>query len=207
MTMRHQRPAIAIDVDDVLSKTAHGFAEYSNRRWGHTLTADDFEEDWMKVWGTSLEETRHRAEEFHSDEVFGEFLHFPEAVPVLQGLKNTYKLVVATSRRTVVEQVTRRWLDTHYGGLFEGVFFSGIYDSPGLHRENLARTKNGLLLELGVDYLVDDQLKHCLAANEHGVGAVLFGDYRWNQYAEELPPHMTRCKDWAAVGAYFAGKS
>ncbi|MGB4966601.1 MAG: hypothetical protein WBO35_00150 [Candidatus Saccharimonadales bacterium] len=201
-----QKKIIAVDVDDVLSKSAQGFAEYSNREWGHSLTADDFDEDWMKVWGTTLEETRRRAIAFHNDEVFDGFRHFAEAVSVLARLKKQYKLVIATSRRVIVENITRQWVDHHYAGLFEGVYFTGIYDTADRHRDLLARTKNDLLLELGANYLIDDQLKHCLAAKEHGVEALLFGDYRWNQFDGELPSHITRCKDWAAVEAYFAGR-
>lgn len=202
-----KKPIIAVDVDDVLAKSAQGFADFSNAMWGHSLTADDYDEDWMKVWGTDLAETRRRAEIFHNDEVFSGFGHFPEAISVLVDLKQRYKLVVATSRRTVVEGVTRQWLDTHYGGIFDGVFFTGIYDVPGdtgeRHRDRLTRTKNDLLLELKADYLIDDQLKHCFATGEHGVEAILFGNYPWSRH-RELPAHVTRCRDWAEVEAYFA---
>lgn len=103
--------------------------------------------------------------------------------------------------------MTKDWLQRHYGGLFDGVYFSGIYDKPGLHRVNIRKTKNDLLLELGARYLIDDQLKHCIAAEEHGVEAILFGDYTWNQYDGPLPAHVTRCPDWMAVEAYFAAKA
>lgn len=205
--MSRERPVVATDIDDVLCRTAQGFTDFSNTNWGHCLTVDDYDEDWSKVWGTPPEVTHERAELLHSGEVLDGFLHIEEAALVLGQLKERYRLVVATSRRSVVERITHGWLQRHYGGLFEDVYFSGIYDRPGPHGANVARTKNDLLLEIGAQYLIDDQLKHCIAAEEHGVEAVLFGDYAWNRCDEPLPAHVTRCADWTAVGAYFAGKN
>lgn len=201
-----RRPIIAVDADDVLCRTAFGFAEFSNRTWGCNLTADDFDEDWAKVWDVPIEVARERAVVFHQEKVFGGFEPIPGAYTVLNGLKKHYDIVVATSRRVVVEEISRQWFGQNYGGIFRDVFFSGIFDSPNSSHENvLTRTKNDLLLEIGADYLIDDQLKHCIAAEEHGVEAILFGNYRWNQ-RDSLPPHVTRCVDWRAVEEYFAAR-
>lgn len=202
-----KKPIIAVDVDDVLSKSSQGFIEYSNKTWGHALTQDDYDEDWVKVWGTSVKVARERADLVHANGMFEEFSSFPEAFTVLAELKKRYTLVVATSRRSSIEQLSNEWLHRHYAGIFEGVFFAGIYDGKfGKHQDHVARTKNDLLVEIGADYLIDDQLKHCLAAGEHGVESVLFGDYKWNQ-SDNLPAHVTRCVDWWAVEAYFAARS
>lgn len=201
-----KKPIIAVDVDDVLSRTSLGFAEFSNRTWGCNLTADDFDEDWEKVWGVPIDIVMERADLFHTEEVFGSFEPIPEAYPVLLGLKERHDLVIATSRRRKVERISRYWVDMHYAGIFSGVFFSGIFDDrAGSHETILKRTKNDVLLEIGADYLIDDQLKHCIAAEEHDIEALLFGNYRWNQ-ATALPPHVTRCVDWAAVEEYFAAR-
>lgn len=202
-----KKPIIAVDVDDVLSKTSWGFIEYSNKTWGHALTQDDYDEDWAKVWGTSVKVARERADFIHENGIFGELSYFPEALTVLTKLKKRYTLVVATSRRATIESLSKQWLQQHYEGIFEGVFFSGIYDGKlGKHEDHIARTKNDLLLEIGADYLIDDQLKHCLAAGEHELEAILFGDYKWNQ-SDNLPAHVTRCVDWMSVEAYFAARS
>lgn len=202
-----QKPIIAVDVDDVLSKSSQGFIDFSNKTWGHSLTRDDYSEDWTKVWGTPLDITRERADYLHDAGMFAELSYFADALPVLTKLKIRYTLVVATSRRSSIESLSQEWLHRHYSGIFEGVFFTGIYDGKlGKHEDHLARTKNDLLQEIGADYLIDDQLKHCFAAGDHGVEAILFGDYRWNQ-SVELPQHVTRCTDWKAVEEYFAEKS
>jgi len=201
-----KKPIIAVDVDDVLSKTSQGFVEFSNKTWGHTLSPDDYDEDWAKVWGVSVEAARERADFVHENGMIGGFSNFPEAFAVLVKLKERYTLVVATSRRASIETLSKDWLQRHYGGIFSGVYFSGIYDGKlGKHEEIITRTKNELLVDIRAVYLIDDQLKHCIAAGEHGVDAVLFGNYAWNQ-SVDLPKHVTRCADWEAVEAYFATK-
>lgn len=202
-----KKPIIAVDVDDVLAKTSQGFIEFSNKTWGHRLTIDDYDEDWVKAWGTSVEVARARADVLHASGVFAELPSFSDALSVLIKLKEHYRLVVATSRRASISQQSKEWIKQHYPDIFDGVFFSGIYDGQlGKHQDHIARTKNGLLVEIGADYLIDDQLKHCFAAGSHGVDAILFGNYAWNQSAE-LPAHVTRCADWEAVEAYFATRN
>lgn len=196
-----KKPIIAVDIDDVLADSARAFVAFSNQMWGLNLTEDDFDEDYGKVWGTDRSETERRALQFHDPKVFDAFVPNPDAYTVLQGLKKSYDLVVATSRRQTMRVVTQDWLNRHYDGIFKGVYFSGIYDGeivPG----RFMQTKAELLISLGVHYLIDDQLKHCIAAAEEGKEALLMGDRRWNQHPA-LPPNVTRCKDWQAVAEYF----
>ncbi len=195
---------IAVDVDDVLADSAAAWAAFSNKTWGTNLTADDFDEDYGKAWGTALPETERRAALFHDPDVFFDFLPNPEAYAVLERLKSYFTLVVATSRRSIMKEVTHRWLDHHYGGIFSGVYFSGIYDGEPVAGRHL-HTKAELLQTMGADYLLDDQLKHCIGFAESGGQALLIGDKRWNQH-HDLPLGVTRCVDWAAVEAYFTGR-
>jgi len=205
--LQMKKPIIAVDIDDVLSKTSQAFVEFSNATWGHTLKPEDYDEDWAIIWGTSVDVTRERADYLHTNGMFGETLHFSDAVSALERLHDRYKLVVATSRRSLIAQITKEWLETYYKGIFDGIFFSGIYDGKlGKYDEHLSKTKNDILLEIGADYLIDDQLKHCIAAKEHGVEAILFGNYKWNQ-TDSLPQHVTRCVDWQAVEEYFAKRN
>jgi 5'(3')-deoxyribonucleotidase len=51
-------------------------------------------------------------------------------------------------------------------------------------------------VEIGADWLIDDNPEHCLSAIEHGLNTILFGDYGW-QY--KAPEHLYRCKNWEEV--------
>lgn len=200
------KPIIAVDIDDVLAQGAQGFVEFSNATWGHSLTVDDYDEDWGKTWGTSPEETSRRALLVHTDELFESLRPHEHAVSVLLGLSERYTLVAATSRRVLIETATRRWLAEHYPGVFEKVYFTGIYDAPASHAQKLAATKNELLRQIDAKYIIDDQPKHCLAAGGQCTGSILFGDYAWNRQLSELPSHVVRCADWLQVEEYFCDK-
>ncbi len=200
---------IAVDIDDVLSASAVGFAKFSNERWGSSLTADDYDEDWSKFWGVPLEEGIKRAGELHDAGLFGSYDTIGQALLVLQSLKGRYDLIVVTSRRQRIKPETDAWLAWNFPGIFSAVHYAGFYDRDKQTdvRKALVQHKAALCWELGVDYLVDDQLKHCLGAAECGVGALLFGNYRWNRVAEKLPAGVTEVHNWNEVKDYFDSKS
>jgi FMN phosphatase YigB (HAD superfamily) len=195
---------IAVDIDDVLAANAAGFVRFSNETWGTNLTADDYDEHWPEVWKVDLAESEQRAEMYHQSGTIGRYDHYPEALSVLQRLATRYTLMVATSRRRVVQPETEAWIDMYVPGLFKEICFVGIYDQGVTDGTRWQKTKLDLLQQKGATYLIDDQLKHCQAAAEAGIHTVLFGEYPWNRL-ESLPHNMTRCVDWLAVGKYFDG--
>lgn len=187
---------IAIDIDDVLSANAEGFVRFSNERWGTNLTVEDYDEHWGELWKVEHDEVERRAVEFHTSGVVAHYRHDAWAKSVLQRLREHFDLVVVTSRRRLIVKETEAWLERY----FSEVHYAGMWDTLAGGRYTM--TKAEMCREIGADYLVDDQLKHCLAAAEAGIPAVLFGDYTWNQ-AESLPERVTRCRDWGEVEAYF----
>lgn len=201
---------IAIDIDDVLSASAEGFAVYSNKRWGHTLTTDDYQEEWAKVWGIPLSETLTRAAEFHGSGVVGDYRHFEDALPVLKKLTKNYNLILVTSRRKVLQAETSSWLERYFKGIFKDVHYVGMWDQQR-HlvddvQTSIRATKTQICKEIGASYLIDDQLKHCLDAANAGMTALLFGNYRWNR-RDVLPARVIRAGNWQAVEEYFDGQS
>jgi uncharacterized HAD superfamily protein len=195
------KKVIAIDVDDVLAANAAGLVAYSNKRWGTNLSVEDYQEHWGEMWQVDHTESEQRALQLFQDAIMGDYDHDDTALPVLMELKKRYKLVVVTARRKMIEKSTIEWLERHYEGIFDEIVFAGLYD--GGHTDGAyKRTKLDTLKEIGADYLIDDQTKHCFTAAAAGIKAVLFGDYRWNA-AEKLPKNVSRCPDWQAVGEYF----
>lgn len=198
----NRRPLIAVDIDDVLAANAKGLVDFSNARWGTTLTPADYEEDWAVMWQIETEHARARANEFFESKMLREFEHDIEALSVLHQLKERYDLIIVTARRTQTKGDTLDWIKEKYPGIFQEdrIFFAGIWDEA--HPEAIKKTKGALLKELGADYLIDDQPKHCIGALQEGVQPLLFGNYRWNQ-VDELPEGITRVDGWADVLEYF----
>jgi 5'(3')-deoxyribonucleotidase len=199
-----KRQVIAVDIDDVLSSSAAEWVEFSNRQWGTRLTVDDYSEDWARIWQLEHEDMEARAREIHQSGLYGKFKSFEYAYEVLKELSKAYDLVIATSRVQHIQEQTISWLEKHFKDLFKEVHTTGFFDD--LKQRGLHRTKANLIKEIGADYLIDDQLKHCLAVSDAGMETILFGDYPWNKM-DELPERVTRCANWREIGDYFAARS
>lgn len=189
---------IAIDIDDVLAENAAGFVAFSNERWGTSLSVDDYDEHYARMWQIDTEETERRAREFHESSAVRSYGHIGGAFESLKRLSDRHELVIATSRRLQIQQDTLLWIDEHFPGIFSSsaVYFAGIWDN--IHENSHKMTKAELIRTIEADVLVDDQLKHCLAVAESGRHALLFGNYKWNQ-ASSLPARVTRCMSWLDV--------
>lgn len=201
-----RKPVIAVDIDDVLAENAAGFTAFSNERWGTHLTPEDYQEDWSKMWQVDHEEAERRAVEFHESDRMRSYASDTGAATVLEELKKRFDVLIITSRRAQMKKDTEDWITQHYPGIFAdgAVHFAGIWDE-GISEARYARTKGELAHLLHADYLIDDQLKHCVAVAELGIEALLFGEYQWNR-APQLPEKVTRVKDWGEVKAFFDGR-
>lgn len=197
------KQTIAVDIDDVILAEAEFIIDYANKYWGHGLTIDDYREDWASMWAVDAEELEKRIETLHAPGVQTSYAFINGAIEALRQLQKRYTLVVLTSRRADVQQETLDWVDRHLPDLFKEIHFTGFWDTnkPGGH----LLTKGELSKQIGADYLIDDQPRHCLAAADAGIEAILFGDYGVSRHLH-LPPRVTRCKDWTAVLDYFDGQ-
>ncbi|MES2876710.1 MAG: hypothetical protein V4678_04560 [Patescibacteria group bacterium] len=195
------KPIIAIDIDEVLADYAAEFVLISNKLWGTSFSVHDYHEDWLALWGVDMDEAVARGRVMLEDRMHERLRHNDEAVDVLSNLAERYELIVLTARNIGAKDLTLAWLGRHYPMISPGsVNFAGIWDNP---RPDAARlTKGSIAKSLGVEYIIDDQLKHCLAANDHGIKALLFGDYTWNQ-SDDLPKSVTRVANWSAVQDFF----
>jgi len=195
---------IAVDIDDVLALNAQGFIAFSNREFGTSLEAGDYQEHWVEMWQVDFKETERRAKIFHESEVVASYEHIKESVFALDLLKDKYHLAIVTSRRNILENSTRAWLDTYFGGIFDDIYFAGIYDDR-LTNGSYAKTKADVFKKIRPSYVIDDQIKHCEAAAKLGINGILFGNYPWNK-TTQLAPGITRCRDWNEVLTYFENK-
>jgi uncharacterized HAD superfamily protein len=198
-----RKQVIAVDIDDVLAAEAEFIIAYGNKQWGHTLTLEDYQENWSDMWGVDMEEMERRAAQLHLPGVQTSYRLIEGGHEVLKKLKERYELIILTSRRGVLKVETLEWINRVFADVFSGIHFTGFYDTTRTDRHLL--TKGELAKQVGADFLIDDQPKHCFAAAEAGVKSLLFGDYAFSRHLE-LPPGVSRCKDWAEVLDYFDGQ-
>lgn len=198
---RREKPIIAVDIDDVLAAEAEFVVAYTNKYWGGSYTLEDYTEAWNLFWGVDVDEVERRAEILHRPGVVSQYHVTPGSREVLKQLKEKYELIVVTSRRKRVEQETQQWLDEHFPGIFSRLILTGFWDDPNVEGRHLL-SKGSLLNDHRVAYVIDDQLKHCVSATDHGIKAILYGNLSGNNYVADRDG-MTRCEDWRVVAEYF----
>lgn len=194
---------IAVDIDDTLAEFAPAVIEYSNRTWGMNLTIDNYSENWADMWNVTPEERKRRGDAVESSNIQATLRHDEDAVRVLRELKDNYRLVVVSSRPAHLQQVSIEWIGRHYPGIFDGIHFADMWNNrANIHLAHLA-TKAEICQELGVDYLIDDQPKHCIGVASVGIPTILFGDYPWNRH-DMIPETVVRAYTWRDVHRHFA---
>lgn len=192
------KPIIAVDIDEVLAPQFQDLIDWYNKMYGTKLTlADNYPKD-PRPWGTNnVEVAVKRVHKFFETDGFKKQQPFQEAKAALKVLNKTYRLVVITGRDNMVKAVTKNWLDRHFTELFAEVHLTAVYSLEGK-----TQSKAKLMKDLGISYLIDDNLDHVIEAAHEGLKALLFGIYPWNR-AEELTENITRVKNWQDVLEYF----
>lgn len=198
------KPIIAVDADDTIFDERNAIRLYMNRLYGFKHTAADYDVvggygSYLEgVWQVSAEEATARFVEFELA-YKTELKPLTGVIEVLKELKSSYDLVIITSRDHRLVDGTHRSLAEHYPDIFKDVHFRPLWGKDD------KATKAEICVGIGASYLIDDCFEHCELAAEAGVEALLFGDYGWNR-TQNLPPHMTRAKNWTAVREYFDAK-
>lgn len=198
------KPIIAVDIDDVLAQGTESLRLEVNQRLGVDLTPDHYSvpgEYWgyyESIWEKNGLSGRITMEELNPRMVEDQshISPFKQAREVLQELALKFQLVVVTARKAEWETATLYWLDLHFPRTFTDIYFAG--------RRTEKQTKGDLCKELGVEWLIDDNVTHAQSALECGIKVILFGEYGWHKETD-IHDDIVRCKDWAAVDEYFHG--
>lgn len=86
-----------------------------HRGGGTNLTAADFNSyHFRDVWGGDHEESVQKVHSFFDSEHFRQMPTVPGALEALTALKESFSLVIVTSRQHVIEEETRQWVDRHF---------------------------------------------------------------------------------------------
>jgi 5'(3')-deoxyribonucleotidase len=195
---------IAVDIDDVLASSTDAVRLFVNQRHSVELTEEHYRAEgqywkyYESVWEQHGIEGAGLMKEYHDTVVKdqSDIRTLPGAVEVCKSLSQKYELYAVTSRTKEMEAETRAWITAHFGLLFKELIVIGF-------GQEAQQTKGQVCVERGIEYLIDDNIDHCLSAAAEGVTPILFGNYGWHQ---NIPVDMVRCKNWQAVEAYFYGK-
>lgn len=200
------RKTIAVDIDDTIAESLEAFRKKANEHAGSSLGVEDYkiEADYWgyyeKVWEqhgiADLVNATKVYEDLHTDQSLVPLL--PGAQFAVSELMKKYKIILITARDPKWEDATKSWLQDQFGDRAPELYFSQA------HRDTASKTKGQICKDVGAEWLIDDNVEHCLGAVQEGVTPLLFGSYGW-QY--KAPNHLTRCHDWQAVLEYFDGQA
>jgi uncharacterized HAD superfamily protein len=196
------KPIIAVDIDDVLVPHVEDLIAWHNREYGTRMTLDQYHSRNPKDWGSdTIEEAIKRVQRFFTTPEFLDARPIDDAAQVLGHLSENYILIVITSRDNIIEDVTNDWLNRHFPEIFKAAHFTARFNLEGKSGK-----KSVVALDAKAKYLIDDTLENVIEGAEAGLKILLFGNYPWN-HADELPPGVTRVKNWQEVLEYFDGKA
>lgn len=199
------KPVIAVDIDEVLGEYAPEFVAFSNERWGTNLRVEDYHENWSELWQIEHDQARPRVDAINNSDIVTRLKPVAHADRALELLSERYDIVLVTARPTIFEKDTRAWLERHYKSLSPDIHFIGMFDGV-ITDTSYLKTKSLVYSQIQPVFVIDDQIKHCQAAADLGIDAILFGDYPWNRDKPENDL-ITRCADWNHVMAHIEARS
>lgn len=114
----------------------------------------------------------------------------------LKKIKDSGKSIVAiTARQPIHRKNTENWLQNHFTWLVDGVHFLGTLETYTLSKAETCKN-------LWVEYMIEDNIDHCLDLANHGVRTYLI-EQPWNCQREEKHPLITRVKNWEEILHYL----
>ncbi|KAI8071549.1 hypothetical protein BC940DRAFT_330788 [Gongronella butleri] len=201
--LREPSKTIAVNLDNTLTNTLSALLQWHNDtyhtqyKW-HDLTTTDL---W-RVWGGSEEDTCNKIRQFYQSEYFHNIKPIDDfALEALKMLKKRkFHLVIITSRQQFIAEETKRFVDKHYPGIFESIYFCNLGLSETEQLEYMSKTKSAICRDIGVDVMIDHQMEHALDCASLGVDVLLYdrrGQYQWNHQQQEA--QVTRVRSWREI--------
>jgi len=173
---------ILVDVDGVLAETVSPAVRWVNWKYGTKFRKSDIREYDQPLKGTGTD-IGAVLRILMRDAAFVRDLHsVPHAPWALQSWIRSHRIVIATSRPSCVDQVTRRWLGRR------GIWYNEYVNTEGKSKSALEG-----------DVLIDDCAANCQEFVATGRPAILF-DQPWNRNAPVYPwERIHRALCWAGV--------
>lgn len=190
MTSQPKRLIIAVDCDDVLVLTTPFLVDAYNKTYGtHATLAeapDASAAAWMDEPDVVIKQWAALCETYDYKLLGPD----PEEAIILRELAKHHELHLITARKPEERTFTQQMLERELKGVFTSMEFVGLTGSKG-----------EVCKRIHADVLIDDNASHLHDAIENGMaksGAILFGDYPWNE-ADNSHENLTHCYDWNAV--------
>ena len=164
---------IGVDIDEILAEFYKDFLDWMKREQGISVSYDQlYTYRLCNILGESQEQSLTRLHEFlhkHARDI-QVVLGSQQGI---QALAQNHDLYAITSRDRFSEDDTRWWLNKHFEGCFEDVYFANHKDA-GFHV-----SKSHFIKQLNVDVMIEDYEAYALDVASTGI-PVLMLKKPWN---------------------------
>ncbi|XP_074581108.1 uncharacterized protein LOC141837632 [Curcuma longa] len=191
---------VAVDVDEVLGSFLSVLNKFiADRYSSNHSVAEYYVYEFFKVWKCSRAEADIRVHEFFKTSYFKSGIRpIPGAQHALHNLSTFCNLSVVTSRQNAIKDHTVEWIEEHYPGLFQEIYFGNHFALDGV-----SRPKSDICRSLGAHVLIDDNPKYAIECAEIGMRVLLFdyhNSYPWCKSDSAIShPLVTKVHNWQEV--------
>lgn len=214
---KNDKPAIAVDLDDVVFPCAEGLVAAYNEHYGTNFQPNISQ----TTWDVSPEEVQERFNGLQLGTTPGmvkpgwfEEMQVPgrETIEALRRLAAKYRLYAVSARHYGLAGVTQQSIEKYLPGVFEQVILTQrpVETEDGI--KIMTDSKTEIYRQYNMKIAIDDSPHHLergLEGDDAPLGlAILFGERPWHPGATIDDPRAIECRTWAeaeeAIARYFA---
>jgi len=214
---KNDKPAIAVDLDDVVFPCAEGLAAAYNEHYGTNFRPNMPQ----STWDVPQEEVQERFNGLQLGTTPGmakpdwfEEMQVPdrETIEALRRLAAKYRLYAVSARHYGLAGVTQQSIEQHLPGVFEKVILTrrSVETEDGI--KIMTNSKTETYQRYNTEIAIDDSPYHLergLEGDDAPLGlAILFGERPWHPGVTIDDPRVVECRTWAeaeeAIARYFA---
>ncbi len=185
---------IGFDLDDVLLNFNEAQLYHANKKYDKNVEKKDIKTFLFleENFGIPTVDAISMLDNFFFHDDHLNVLPVEGAQEVVKKLSEYNELFIITAKPDALEEVTKKWLEKYFTGLFENVHFANHFLSVDKRRK-----KSEICLELQLDYFIDDSIDYATDVASVGIPVLLL-DTPWNQ-TDKLPENITRVYSWTDI--------
>ncbi len=182
---------IGIDIDDVLIDLNLALRSFHNDNYDTIIERKDFKTfNLWGTWGGTREEAIEKVAKFYDSDYFKLAKPTGDIKKKINFLSRRHTLFIITSRHSKVVDFTKEWLMSHFGDIFQNIFFTNHFD------EESGASKDEICVDNDIDLLIEDNKDWAMASALKGVFVLLL-DAPWNQDVEH--ENIKRVYSWDEI--------
>ncbi|CAH9130087.1 unnamed protein product [Cuscuta epithymum] len=191
---------VAVDIDEVLGNFVSAINQFVADRYSLCHSVSEYHVyEFAKIWRCSKDEANIRVHEFFDSSYFKTAIHpIPGAQQAIQNLSKVCNMSIVTSRQYAIQDHTVEWIEKHYPGLFQKIYFGNHFALNGK-----STPKSEICRSLGAKVLIDDNPNYAIECAEVGIKVLLFdyeNSYPWcKSDFVNGHPLITRVQNWEEV--------